>query len=163
MKTIQVDSEVYSLIQHLAIPFEEQTPNDTLKRVLSGARAQFSTKSAVQDELDSLPELDSRIEYRDRNLNADLRVLVRENILRSGQVLYLVNSSNEKVPGYQAQVSDTENKLNMDGIPYSMSALAQQGFQVNYSVRGPAYWCTEDGISVQQLWEGRLKRMGTMK
>ena len=154
MPSIQIDDEVFAVLQKHAKPFVD-SPNTTLRRLLSieAPNAQARAVSA-DDELEQLLQesLDSR---RTKAPKADLRVLVRAGLMRDGERLYLVDYQGQRVPQQEATVNGA--MLAFKGQHYTMSNLAQEllkkvGFRSN-SVRGPSHWANAKGLTVTVLWQ----------
>lgn len=155
MRTIEVDTEVYAYLQNKAIPYEEQTPNQTLRRLLalddSNRNRQQSASSGNG----------VRSTERVKRRKTDLRELIDAGLLREGQSLYLHDYRGNRVSGYEAQISG--KRLLYNESDYSMSELAKIGMQeAGYdsdSYRGPKHWYTSSGVSVKNLWEQHLERV----
>src|SRR5690606_3009250 len=93
---------------------------------------------------------DGRMKQR----KVDLYTLQQAGLISKGQTLHLRDYKGKPVEGGRAEV--ILNKLVWSGKRYSMSALASKllmkhGYRAE-SVRGPAHWYTEDGMSVLDLW-----------
>jgi hypothetical protein len=184
MESIEIDDEVFAHLQKNARPFVD-TPNSTLRRLLDiDHRIITANKKSASAELEELKEpaaqksngvgtrfssqwpfdelktakLTSRT--RSKAPKADLAVLIKENLLRNGQKLFLVDYQGNKVQKFSANISG--NNLAFNGQRYSMSNLAQElllqlGFKSN-SVRGPAHWITDEGNSIKDIWQKYLDR-----
>jgi negative regulator of replication initiation len=144
MKTIEIDDEVFAFLQGQAIPFLED-PNKTIRRLL-GIKA--------QQKIQRRPERKSR----GKNPKADLRKLIAAHLIQDGQRLHLRDYQGRKVADAQATVSQA--LLLHKGKRMSMSSLAkvllqEQGYE-SEAVRGPAFWFTENGSSIKDLWEQYL-------
>lgn len=181
MRTILIDDDVYRFLQGKAIPFEETTPNETLRRLFGLAPGQGSQPSnqtrLPRPELEcsasnklqnqsSSPKIKIALPRRTgemRRMKASLRLLVEAGLLTEGQTLYMHDYDNSRIPGadFEATVEDNHLIWKQDGQAYSMSALAilllrKRGHRGD-SVRGPARWFTADETSVQTLWDRFLK------
>jgi hypothetical protein len=148
MRSIEVDDEVFALLQKGATPLVD-TPNSAIRKLLglrvNGARARTGGTTV---ELDGLLE-EALAERRNKAPKADLRQLVQAGLLHAGDRLH-----------FEAVVSG--GMLEFKGQHYSMSSLAQEllkkvGFKSD-SVRGPAHWVTSKGASVKELWQQLLDR-----
>jgi len=75
--------------------------------------------------------------------------------------MFLVDYQDNKLPQYRTAINGSS--LKWQGQSYSMSDLARELLQKegysSSSVRGPAHWCTEDGVSVKNLWQQHLNSM----
>ncbi len=154
MPTIQIDDEIFGLLQKNAKPFVD-SPNSTLRRMLglhiNGASAKLAE---VPDELEQL--LKEAMDGRHiKAPKADLKTLIQAGLLRNGERLYLVDYQGKRVPQYEAVISGA--LLEFKGQHYTMSNLAQEllkkvGFKSD-SVRGPSHWVTAKNISIKNLWQ----------
>jgi hypothetical protein len=159
MRSIEVDDEVFALLQKGATPLVD-TPNSAIRKLLglrvNGARARTGGTTV---ELDGLLE-EALAERRNKAPKADLRQLVQAGLLHAGDRLHLVDYQGNRVGQFEAVVSG--GMLEFKGQHYSMSSLAQEllkkvGFKSD-SVRGPAHWVTSKGASVKELWQQLLDR-----
>lgn len=154
MPAIQIDDEVFGLLQKNAKPFVD-SPNSTLRRMLGlPMRAPVSNASQVPDELDQLLE-QAMAERRTKAPKADLKALVRAGLLHDGERLYLVDYQGKRIAPHEAVISGAY--LEFKGQHYTMSNLAQEllkkvGFKSD-SVRGPSHWVTAKNVSVKDLWQ----------
>lgn len=164
MHTIQIDSDVFAVLQKSAQPFID-TPNSTLRRLLGVDHMPPVTESATPPSHDTfeqlLQESMQRAERsRTKAPKADLKHLVKLGFIKEGEQLFLVNYQNTVVPDQVATV--VGSLLNYKGKEYSMSRLAQVllqkvGYRSN-DVRGPSHWATAEGITVTSLWEKHLEQ-----
>jgi hypothetical protein len=154
VQSIQVDAEVFAVLQKNAKPFLD-TPNTTLRRLLGVDREAPSGKaSSADEELEALLE-DSLASQRTKAPKANLKTLIRAGYLREGERLHLVDYQGKRVPNCEAMVSGAS--LTFKGQSYTMSNLAQEllvkvGFK-STSVRGPSHWVTSKNLSVTALWQ----------
>ncbi|MGD1119633.1 MAG: hypothetical protein ABR886_09120 [Dehalococcoidales bacterium] len=152
MRKIDIDDEIYAYLQSQAIPFEELSPNTTLRRLLN-----LNSKSLLSDETKQQIKPDNK---KHKQLKTNLLLLIRSGILKEGQKLFLYDYSGNIINGYDATISG--KMLLKHGERFSMSKLAEIGLKENKlmsdSVQGPARWFTEDGISVFKLWSNYLKK-----
>src|SRR5437016_207149 len=91
MHTIQVDDEIFSLLQKNAKAFVD-SPNSTLRKMLGlGANGAMprNTKAATDDLDELLPE--ARAAPRTKAPKANLKSLVQAGLLRDGESLHLVD------------------------------------------------------------------------
>jgi len=152
--TIQIDDEIFGLLQKNAKPFVD-SPNSTLRRMLGLRVNGVAAKVAeVPDELERLlrSAMDGR---RTKAPKADLKALIQAGLLRNGERLYLVDYQGKRVPQYEAVISGA--LLEFKGQHYTMSNLGQEllkkiGFK-SHSVRGPSHWVTAKNISIKDLWQ----------
>lgn len=157
MRTIEVDDTVYSHIQSLAIPYEDKSPNDTLKRV-------FGLKPGRELTLEDLGlagPSERKTSSRTKAPKADLSQLIRSGELEDGEILSLVDYSGNRVSGATAQVSGSQ--LSFERRLFSMSELAKmllkkQGYKSD-SVRGPSHWVNSDGVTIRELWASHLAKL----
>lgn len=156
MQTIQIDSDVFAILQKNAQPFID-TPNSTLRRLLGVDLATTSTEMKRDQGDDVLDQLlkDSMDRVRSKAPKAELGKLVSAGLLKDGELLFLVDYANKIVPECEAKISGS--LLVFKGKPYSMSKLAQEllqkvGYKAN-DVRGPSHWVTAGGDSITGLWE----------
>ncbi len=155
MKIIEIDEEVYSYLQSKAIPYEDKTPNETIRRLFG------FDKAAVPSRFKSLPQRGPlKVEGR-KKPKASLAELVNAGFLEEGQMLHAGDYQGRKIPDSEATIH--QGGLLMDGVGYSMSNLAEkllkrQGYKSN-SFRGPAHWFTENNDSIKKLWEDYLKKI----
>lgn len=168
MKTIEIDNDVYRFIQSKAIPFEDKTPNDTIRR-LFGLDVLEITKvmpdDAQPNQLSAAQHIERLIaevaDSRVKAPKADLAELIRQGLLTHGQIVTLVDYSGKRYEGETAQVHGSQ--LLYDGRRYSMSKLANQllkkhGYKSD-SVRGPAHWVTSSGATIVELWSRCLNQV----
>lgn len=174
MRTFPVDDDVVALVWEQAkpAPFEQLSFSDALRRVLAGmpqkgpvsaqplpkAKVTVPTADELLAELEALPSC--RSEPRGRAPKADLRELVRLEILKEGQELIFVDYKGNPQPKHKATVVGAD--LAYQRGRYSMSALSslllkQEGYIAD-SVRGPDHWATADGKRIRELWEDVLKQ-----
>lgn len=147
MRTIEIDDEVFAYLQRKAIPYEE-TPNLTLRRLFNLNVKRIYENTANENSLQTNQK-------KRKKPKADLSTLVKNGLLKEGQVLFLYDYQGNKIDGYEATISG--QKLSYRGNkPLSMSELAKICLkEIGYksdSVRGPAHWYNSDGISVSDLW-----------
>ncbi|MFB1485873.1 MULTISPECIES: hypothetical protein [unclassified Thiocapsa] len=147
MRQIEIDDEVYGYLQNQARAFVD-TPNLTLRRL-------FQLEKTPPNSAPSTP---SQQKPRGKLPKASLQALKSSGLLHDGQSLFLVNYQGNKLAQYRAVIAGSS--LKWHGQIYSMSDLAQEllkkeGYS-STSVRGPAHWCTEDGISIKTLWQQYL-------
>lgn len=167
MKTIEIDSDIFTYLQNHARPFID-TPNSTLRRLLK-----IDMKLAVPTEqkiaLSNDVELEKLLEEglaiqaskRKKAPKADLRTLVREGILKDGEQLHFVDYQRNSIDGVVAVISN--NGLIYNSKFYSMSSLAEEllkaeGYNSN-AVRGPEHWITKSGKSIKELWQYHLNKL----
>jgi hypothetical protein len=154
MPSIQIDDEVFEVLQRNAKPFLD-SPNTVLRRLLGlGAQTATDAKPAEPDALEQLMR-ESTNSQRTKAAKADLAGLVRVGLLREGERLFLVDYQGKRVPQHEAVVAG--GMLAHKGRHYTMSNLAQTllkkvGFKSN-SVRGPSHWANAKGTSVTALWQ----------
>lgn len=174
MRTFPVDDDLVALVWEQAkpAPFEQLSFSEALRRVLKGkaqemallaqplpkAKAGATTADEMLAELEALPSSGS--ESRGRAPKADLRELVKLEILKEGQELTFVDYKGHPQPKHKATVVGAD--LAYQRVRYSMSALSslllkQEGYIAD-SVRGPDHWATADGKRVRELWENVLKQ-----
>lgn len=144
MRKIEVDDEVYAYLESKVSTFSE-TENHVLRRILH------------LDEAVVPPPIDTN---RRKKPNANLSVLVKVGLLKENQQLFLHDYQGNRIPGYEATLS--QGSLVWKNKPYSMSKsaeilLKEKGYRSN-SVRGPAHWYTSDGISIKDIWDIYLKK-----
>ncbi len=163
MEAIKIDSDVFAHLQKHARPFVD-TPNSTLRRLLGvdtavNTASLKKTPAAADAELEELlAESLAAASSRSKAPKADLEVLVKKGLLQNGQKLYLVDYQSNRVQKLFAVISGGDVIYNNQR--YSMSNLAQErlvnvGFKSN-SVRGPAHWVTDNGVSIKDLWQQHL-------
>lgn len=159
MPTIQIDDEIFVLLQKNAKPFVD-SPNSTLRRML-GLRANgaAATPAGATDDLEQ-PLKEAMAGRRTRTPKADLKALVQAGLLRDGERLCLVDYQGKRITQYEAVVSGA--LLEFNGQHYTMSNLAQEllkkvGFKSD-SVRGPSHWVTAKNVSIKDLWQKLMDR-----
>ncbi|MGD8562172.1 MAG: hypothetical protein PVG03_06540 [Desulfarculaceae bacterium] len=150
MKTIQIDDEVWAFLSSQAVPFVEKEPNQTLRRLLGLDSPKDITSSK---NLTTVP-------IRRKQQRTNLLLMTKSGQLEQGQKVFLCDYRNNVLRKYQATIFG--QRLKFEGRLYSMSELARillkkEGYASN-SVRGPAHWCTEDGVSIRQLWDQYLNK-----
>src|SRR5579863_168177 len=123
MPTIQIDDEVFGLLQKNAKPFLD-SPNSTLRRMLGLRINGASAKPA-----DAADDLEQRLKEamagrRTKAPKADLKALVQAGLLRNGERLCLVDYQGKRITQYEAVVSGA--LLEFKGQHYTMSNLAQE-------------------------------------
>lgn len=154
MPTIQIDDEVFGLLQKNAKPFVD-SPNSTLRRMLG-----LRVNQAAHIPVDATHDLDHLLKEamtgrRTKAPKADLKVLVQAGLLSNGERLCLVDYQEKRITKYEAVVSGA--LLEFRGQHYTMSNLAQKllkevGFKSD-SVRGPSHWVTVKNESIKHLWQ----------
>ena len=149
MKQIEIDDEVFAYLQSKAIPYDEKTPNDTLRRLLG-----------IKKKNEKMPTKDPSKTHHSKKPKADLQELVQSDLLEEGQKLIL-NYKEKKLPRkYEAIVS--EKHLLWNGETYTMSGLLKiilrrEGRAIpSETYRGPDYWYNSDGRSIKDLWKQYL-------
>jgi hypothetical protein len=170
MPKIEVDDEVFRYLESQARPFEEPSPNHVLRRLL-GLDTSATEKSGevfrvFRNESPSIDHEISRMlaEVREDEVvrgkapKTDLTRLVGKGMLSEGQTVYFRDYRERIHREVSAQIEGSG--LRIGGKRLAMSAAAREvfnrlGFDAK-SVRGPAHWCTEDGTTIQQLWERYL-------
>ncbi len=164
MQTIQIDSDVFAILQKNAQPFID-TPNSTLRRLLGVDLAIASTEMKENQGDLSLEQLrkDSMDRVRSKAPKAELGKLVSAGLLKDGELLLLVDYANKIVPECEAKISGAS--LVFRGKSYSMSKLAQEllqkiGYKAN-DVRGPSHWVTARGDSITGLWEKHQRKVAS--
>lgn len=155
MKIIEIDDEVYDYLQSKAIPYEDKTPNDTLRRLFG------FDKAAMPLRIIPMPKENSRGVKVRKKPKANLIKLVNEGLLEEGQILHLRDYQGRKIEDSEATIH--QGGLIRDGVKYSMSKLAEellkrQGYSSD-SVQGPARWFTNESISIKNIWENHLKKI----
>ncbi len=147
MRQIEIDDEVFAYLQGQALAFVD-TPNLTLRRL-------FQLDKQVKKPAIIKP---TKGKIRKKQQKASLPVLISSGLLKEGQPVFLVDYQDNKLPKYRAAINGSS--LKWQGRSYSMSNLARELLQKegysSSSVRGPAHWCTEDGISIKNLWQQQL-------
>jgi len=152
MREIEIDDEVYAYLQSQAIPFEELSPNATLRRLLiTNKKSSISGKTNLQ----KYPQ-----NKRTKQRKTNLLLLIKSGLLKEGQKLYLRDYNNNIIENYEAEISG--KSLLRNGATFSMSELAKIGLKekgfTSDSVQGPARWYNSDSISVLKLWINYLKK-----
>lgn len=155
MKIIEIDDEVYDYLQSKAIPYEDKTPNDTLRRLFG------FDKTSIPSRIIPMPKDRYRKVEGRKKRKANLIELVNAGGLEEGQILYMRDYQGRKIDDSEATIH--QGGLLRGGVKYSMSKLAEellkrQGYDSD-SVRGPAHWFTSDNISIKNLWENYLKKI----
>ncbi len=155
MKTIEIDDDIYDYLLSKAIPYEDKTPNDTLRRVLALDKKEKPSQT--------IPFLQRRVikAKGGKNPKANLIEMVDAGVLKEGQILHMRDYQGREIPDSEAAVH--QGGLLKDGIKDSMSNLAKkllkkQGYTSD-SVRGPAHWYTSDNLSIRRLWGEYLKKL----
>lgn len=159
MHSIQVDEEVFFLLQKNAKPFVD-SPNTTLRRMLAldaperrDASSPEINAKEIEDDLEQLLQGLSESQ-RTKAPKADLRALVKAGLLREGERLFLVDYQGNRVPQQEAVVAG--RMLAYKGNHFAMSNLAKEllqkvGFK-SEAVRGPSHWANAQGTTVTSLW-----------
>lgn len=147
MRQIEIDDEVFAYLQGKALAFVE-TPNKTLRRLFELDKA--SPKPAVAKL--------TATKIKKKQPKANLPVLISSGLIQEGQSVFLVDYQDNQLPKYRAVINGSS--LKWQGNSYSMSDLAREllkkeGYNSN-SVRGPAHWVTEDGVTIKRLWQQHL-------
>jgi hypothetical protein len=162
VNTIQVDDEIFALLQKNAKPFVD-TPNSALRRLL-GLHVNGTAAPKSDTDLDKF--LEERMSARrSKAPKADLKLLVQAGLLRNGERLHLVDYQGNRVGQFEAVVSGA--LLEFKGQHLTMSNLAQEllkrvGFKSG-AVRGPAHWVNSKGITVKDLWQQLLDKRAPSK
>lgn len=145
MKQIEIDDEVFAYLQNKAIPYDEKTPNDTLRRL-------FGIKKKNEKKMPT----------HSKKPKADLQELVQGGLLEEGQKLVLNYKEKKLLKKYEAIVSGKH--LLWNGKTYTMSGLVKiilrrEGYAIpSEAYRGPDYWYNSDGRSIKDLWEQYLNK-----
>ena len=154
MPNIQIDDEIFGLLQKNAKPFVD-SPNSTLRRML-GLRVNGAAVKPTEapDDLEELPK-EAMGGRRTKAPKADLKALIQAGLLRNGERLHLIDYRGKRITQYEAVVSGAH--LEFKGQHYTMSNLAQEllkkvGFKSD-SVRGPSHWVTAKSVSIKDLWQ----------
>lgn len=160
MRTIDVDDEVYGLIDSRAI-LCCQSHNQALRGLLELDAETPRAITGGEDAVASLKPSEVRVPEKSRKQRkADLWELVDSGYIPDGCLLHLRTAGGKAVEGYEATVSN--GRLLWRGNDYSMSALAKLGLnavgKMSDSVRGPSYWYTDYGESIQDIWERHLRQ-----
>jgi hypothetical protein len=149
MKTIELDDEIYDYVLSKAIPYEDKTMNDTIRRLIG-----FDKKAIPQRPI-TLPQEKSPMIVRQKKAKASLVQLVNAGVLKEGQILHMRDYQGREIPDSKATIH--RRGLLRDGQKYSMSGLAAKFLKKQGSIadsfRGPSYWFTSDNISIRNLWE----------
>lgn len=153
MRQIEIDDEVFAFLQGQARAFVD-TPNLTLRRLLPIDKPTVTAASKPLATDEKAPPRKTRR----KQPKANLRTLVSSGRLADGQALFLVDYQDNTLSQHRAVVSGAS--LKWRGQLYSMSDLAREllqkeGYSSN-SVRGPAHWCTEQGVTIKTLWQQYL-------
>lgn len=148
MRQIEIDDEVFAYLQSQALAFVD-TPNLTLRRLFrldTPAKKPASSKTTAG-------------KLRRKQPKTNLPVLISSGLLKEGQPVFLVDYQDNKLSQYRAVINGAS--LKWQSRSYSMSDLARDLLQKegysSSSVRGPAHWCTEDGVTIKKLWQQHLK------
>ena len=149
MRQIEIDDEVFSHLQGHALPFVDTTPNLTLRRL-------FQLDGAIEKPISN--KITSG-KSKKKQPKASLPTLIANNLLQEGQEVILVDYQENMLQEYKAIIIGTS--LKWKGQLYSMSSLAKkllnkEGYSSS-SVRGPTHWCTNDGISITNIWKKYLE------
>lgn len=153
MKTIEIDDQVYTLLQDSAKPFEETTPNQVLRRLLGLNKPPTTSELTVKTKVRQAGKIRPK---------ADLRVLVENGILQEGQGLFLNYKGRGFSKNYEAKV--WKGRLLYEGQSYTMSGLVKEILEKedagipSQAYRGPEYWYTSKGGSIRDLWAQYLKK-----
>lgn len=161
MRQVELSEELLAEIWRRADPkpFENLTVEVALRRAF-----EMPLDRGIADERpggsgDAPRPAKSQRHRAQRAARAELLPLVEAGLLRNGEVLFLLDYQRNRVPKAQAVVSGS--LLNFDGRHATMSNLAQEllskvGFE-SRSVRGPAHWVNENGVTILDLWRQYLK------
>jgi hypothetical protein len=149
VRQIDIDDEVFAYLQGQARAFVD-TPNLTLRRL-------FELDRSAPKPVIAKPSLQK---IRKKQPKASLQALISSGLLTDGQPVFLVDYQDNRLPQHRAVVSGSS--LKWHGQTYSMSDLAQEllkkeGYSSS-AVRGPAHWCTEDGVTIKTLWQQYLNK-----
>lgn len=138
-----MDDRVYAYLSKYAKFFSSPDLNHVLRRLLNVDREPNPTDTT------SIAS------------NVDMLSLIKDGKIQNGDRLYFRCKRGKLTRPYIAVVLD--NKLRFGGKLYSMSELTDFIFKSEsiHSCEGDApfsnYWYTDDGISVQELWENLIK------
>ena len=163
MRTLDVDNEVYALIDGRAVA-SATSHNRALRQLLgmsSRAARASSRRGAVTRAVATgspIPRPPLRKPAQGGKAPwANLAELEFSGFIQDGERLLLIDHRGQPVPGYEATVSG--NQLMWRGETFSMSQLAKQGLQAlgftSKSVRGPAHWVQDQargGESIAHMW-----------
>lgn len=144
--SIEIDAELYAYLKQNIEDFGE-TPNRVIKRLLGLSPA--SSHSLPQKNQVAPPSKRSGLKRRPQT---SLSRLVGEGRLEPDEELRLIINGKEMCKAkIEGDLISWENKR------YSMSGLAvkflqKEGYNTNHA-RGPAYWFTDKGKSIKDLWD----------
>ncbi len=170
MPTIEIDDEVLNFIEQHATGFQA-TPNRVLRQLMGmdGEKNTTTEGGMWRGPQPFGPPSPGRRgpsfrgfgpprppRFRSRKRRASLDQLVTAGILKEGQKLVLKDFQGNPVEGAEAVVK--EGHVWFGDQPSSMSKLAGEllrgcGYK-SPAFRGPRHWFTEDGRSIDSLWQG---------
>jgi len=148
MRQIDIDDEVFEHIKRESV-WEDRNPNDTLRRLFW---------------IENNPEAPCNKDFTEKRppkkqSKVDLPTLINKGALREGQELrFCFKEPLSKE--YRAKV--TTNHLEWNSKLFSMSKLVAVILNLedrdipSSAYRGPAYWYTDEGKSVKDLWADHL-------
>ena len=159
MPTIEIAAELLAFIKSRAEPWIDRSEQDTIGRLVGfQVRPEPIAEHRVARPLGKQPSLTkepSPIRVRRKKPKVGLQQLLDDGYLRRGQKLFLIDYQNTKVA--QAEATVGARGLVWKESEYSMSDLAAQLLKTagysSSSVRGPAHWVTDEGVTVLQLWQ----------
>lgn len=150
-RKIEVDEQVYSYLLKNIKDFNE-TPNSVLRRLFRlGSSPGLLDTGTTEEDGDLISDKSKR------KPQTKISELVNKGYLGDGEKLHLkINDVVVCTAKIQGDLLDWQSRQ------YSMSALAvkflqEQGYETEHA-RGPAYWFTNEGISVKELWDEYLEK-----
>lgn len=177
MPTIEIDDEVLGFIEQHATGFSA-TPNSVLRHLLGIYPIEQSEQVEKKDNNQFIPRPPRSPwkgqrgpfhqkfgpsfprQPRSRRRRASLDTLVKAGILNEGQKLILKDFQGNVVEGAEAVVR--EGRVWFGDRPSSMSKLAGELLRgcgyTSPAFRGPRHWFTEDGRSIDALWQAYQNR-----
>ena len=151
MVKITVDKEVFEYIQNHGELYVDKYPNDTLRRLFG-----LNRKKTIQAK----PALCNR----KKAPRLDQLKLIAVGVISDGQLVTMRFQKGNNLPEVKAHING--NGVLYQGNRYSYSELTKiilnENGYTGRSYRGPAYWFTEDNISIKDLWTQYLDEYGDL-
>ena len=94
MKTIEIDDEVFAYLESKAISYVETTPNLTLRRLFN-LNNKTSSGGILKGQT---PQSKGK---RRKQPKANLQTLIKADLIRGGQTLFLHDYQGRRIDGYE--------------------------------------------------------------
>ncbi len=142
---ISIDNDVFEYIKKNALVYEEKTPNETLRRLFN-----IPNKKTKPYQ--------STFGVKMKNPRTNINLLRDVGLINDGQTVSMRDYKGNPIPNTECLIK--RGGLFYQDRIYSMSGLAKNKLNENgfkgTSFRGPAFWYTDQGVSIKDLWSKYL-------